>query len=576
MQKKPARKSRVAIPKKIAAQPAVPPPWVCVNDSALIRSKYKTQVINPFKIPDLPPRVIPKSGGKAKSAGMALDEQIIEFNAWASVQLYNGAFYNGQAFLGYTALSEMAQRPEYRAISETLAEEMTRKWIELKSISDEQKKAGEKTKSGKIADLEAFLKDLDVQGACRRVAELDGFFGRSHLYLDTGSTDNPKELLTPIGDGRNAITLAKFKGRKGFLKAVRPVEPVWTYPANYNANNPLRADWYNPQTWYALGTEIDVSRLLKFVGREVPDLLKPSYMFGGLSLTQMAKPYVDNWLRTRQAVADLIWSFSLRILKTNLAASLGADGSDLFNRLAFFTNLQNNQGAMVVDKDTEDVSNIQTSLASLDALQAQAQEHMCSVSREPVVKLLGIQPAGLNASSEGELVTWYDRVKAFQHKFYDANLRSVIDFAMLSLWGEVDEDITFDYAPLRELTDKEVAEQRKIDADTHAIYVELGAIDPQEVRQSLVDDPDSLYDGLDPNDMPEGDLDADFGEEGQADLGDLVGQFGAREPRKNRDDDNERREEPRAAPGRNDRARASLRREPTDRQLTTAERGARE
>ncbi|MGF6605041.1 hypothetical protein P3T23_009802, partial [Paraburkholderia sp. GAS448] len=48
-------------------------------------------------------------------------------------------------------------------------------------------------------------------------------------------------------------------------------------------------------------------------------MLKPAYAFGCLSLSQIAKPYVDNWLRTRQSVSDLLHSFSTMVLKTNLA-----------------------------------------------------------------------------------------------------------------------------------------------------------------------------------------------------------------------------------------------------------------
>ncbi|WP_163360700.1 anti-CBASS protein Acb1 family protein, partial [Klebsiella aerogenes] len=74
----------------------------------------------------------------------------------------------------------------------------------------------------------------------------------------------------------------------------------------YNTTNPLAADWYKPALWYVQGRPVHATRLLTFVGREVPDLLKPAYSFGGLSMSQMAKPYVDNWLRTRASVADLI------------------------------------------------------------------------------------------------------------------------------------------------------------------------------------------------------------------------------------------------------------------------------
>jgi hypothetical protein len=461
-----------------------------ISISALERSRMKKAGMIPvaFVLPEPAPNVIPKGGHT-----MAMDDLIIEANAWAAEAVYNGAYFNGVTFVGYPALAEMAQRPEYRRISEVLATEMTRKWIKFQSAT-----TGDKSKAARIAELETEMTRLDVQGAFRKMVELDGWFGRAHLYLDTGSTGNREELITSIGNGRDATTKAKFGGqdKRGFLRAVKPIEPVWCYPAKYNANDPLRDDWYNPQSWFCQGTEIHTTRLLTFVGRQVSDMLKPSYMFGGLSMTQQAKPYVDNWLRTRQAVADLIWSFSVRGLKTNLSTLLAGDGDAMFRRAGMFANMQNNQSLMLLDKDTEDFFNISTSLATLDALQGQAQEHMCSVTGTPVVKLLGIQPAGLNASSEGELTTWYDNVESNQEKFFTEKLTRVIDFVMLSLWGEVDEDITFKYESLRALTELELATMRKTQAETDMIYVEGQVLMPETVLKRLAADPNSPYDGL--------------------------------------------------------------------------------
>ena len=120
-------------------------------------------------------------------------------------------------------------------------------------------------------------------------------------------------------------------------------------------------------------------------------------------MTQLAKPYVNNWLRARQDVSDVLHRFSVSGILTNLTESLNADGDQLFKRLAIFDRCRDNNGVMALDKDTEEFFNISVPLSGIDALQAQAQEHMCSVTRIPVVKLLGIQPSGLNASSEGEL-----------------------------------------------------------------------------------------------------------------------------------------------------------------------------
>lgn len=536
--KRGAKNSRPAPRKAEPAAPlSLPPPWK-ITDDALIRSKLKSAGMIPvaFTLPTPPPGVLPKG-----NTGMAMDQAITELNGWAANQVMQAAWFNGVVALPMTLLSEMAQRPEYRRISEVLATEMTRKWIRLRSTSTD-----DQSKTEKIKQLDDELSRLNARAAFRKLAELDGLFGRAHLYIDTGQSDQAEELKSSIGDGRDEATKLKFAGQKGFLKALRPIEPVWCYPANYNANNPLKGDWYNPQSWFCLSKELHGTRLLTLIGREVPDLLKPAYMFGGLSLTQMVKPYVDNWLRTRQAVADLIWSFSVRGLKTNLATALGDNGAELFKRAALFANLQSNQGLMVMDKDTEDFFNIATPLGSLDALQAQAQEQLASVSATPVVKLLGIQPAGLNASSQGELTTWYDRVAAFQEAFFRAPLQRVVDFAMLSLWGERDPEIVFEFEQLEELTEIEEANKRKVDADTDVALIGAGVLDPHDARKRLAADPGSPYDGLDVDEMPEGPL--DLGDDDEPGLP-LIGERDG-DRRTGRDDEEGRRDGVRQRGGR--------------------------
>lgn len=490
--KKPKKKTplRISVPTEVLQSPA---PWMRISDSALTASQWKKTglIVNPFEqpLPLPPPRTLPPRTPKA--AIMAYDEQVIEANAWAAQAVYNGAFFNGITFMGFIYLSELAQRPEYRRITEVLATAATKEWIEFGSTSTD-----DDTKVEKINQLTQRCKELGIQDVIRKKCEMDGFFGRAHIYLDTGQTDDLPELKRSIGNGRDKTTDAKLGTQRNFLKAVRCIEPVWCYPAKYEAADPLKGDWYNPQTWFVQGKEVHITRLLTSFSREVPDLLKPAYMFSGLSLSQMAKPYVDNWLRTRQAVADLIWSFSVRILKTNMAALMGSDGTELFRRVAFFANLQNNQSMMIVDKDREDVTNLQTSLASLDALQAQSQEHMCSVTGTPVVVLLGIQPAGLNASSQGELNTWDSWVESYQEKFITKDLDTIVAFVQRDLWGAVDDDIVWTYRPLRSLSAKELAEVQLIEMQRDIGYIEGQVLDPMDVRKRLAADPDSPFDGL--------------------------------------------------------------------------------
>ena len=485
-----------------------------------------TTAISPFAFPEHPPGVIPpdvpamaqdaalKSAADWATTRFAQDaaQQPMIIAPFAAQGIYNQAFANGYGFAGYSYLAQLAQIAEYRVVTETIAAEMTREWVELKSTGDDDK-------TDKLKALGAAMDKFSVQEVFRKCAEADGFFGRGHLYIDTGDTDDRAELPHPIGDGRNELSRAKIA--KGSLKALRAVEPVWCYPTQYDSNDPLKPDWYAPRTWFCMGKELHATRLLTFIGREVPDLLKPAYSFGGLSLSQMVKPYVDNWLRTRQSVSDLIWSFSTMGLKTNMQELLSPGGEQLLARITAFNNFRNNRGTMLVDKDSEELFNVVTPLGTLDALQAQSQEHMAAASRIPLVKLLGIQPAGLNASSEGEIRSFYDWIKAFQELMFRRPLTAVLGFIQLSEFGEVDPEITFDFVDLWQLDEAGKSAVEKTKADTHDAYIAMGAVVPEEVRKALAADPESAYAGLDldatppPTDPSEEDLGEEVDEHGQ-------------------------------------------------------------
>ena len=331
-----------------------------------------------------------------------------------------------EGFIGFPQLAIMSQRPEYRSPVEIIATEATRKWIKFH--------AADKAKVANIAKIEAEFSRLNVQSVFRQVSELDGFYGRGHIYIDTGNTEDPAELKLPIGNGRDGMTKAKIA--KGSLKALRTVEPVWVWPVAYDSLNPLSERWYRPDQWFVMSNQVHKTRLLTFVSREVPDLLKPAYMFGGQSLIQMMIPVVENWLSTRKAVGEIIKKYSHLIFKANMTETINSGNvQNLLRRVALFTQLRNNNGVMLLDNSTEDFGNVSVPLSGLDVLQAQAQEHQCSLPRIPQIKLLGIQPAGLNATSEGELRAFEDMIHSYQEAFFRPNLTTILDLVQLNLFG---------------------------------------------------------------------------------------------------------------------------------------------
>lgn len=534
-----------------------------INNELLSRSKAKRQAA-PATLFKIGAKLHPP--GVASDAVMAMDDDTTAINAWA-FQNISAILNDGQTFLGYPLLAELAQRPEYRRITETIARHMTRKWIEFDVKTDGDGAGGDKAKRkndnkeaaaeveaeaddedaapfgasdlafgngsagsaakegsepvdpasnkpekslapdqdklDKVAKLEERLEEIGAKHAFYKIAEQDGFFGRSHLYVDLDTTDDPAELKTPIGNGSDETTEMKLKNKAGALKILKPVEAVWCYPTNYNSNNPLKSDWYSPKSWFVMGTELDASRLLTFIGREVPDILKPAYSFGGLALSQMVKPYVENWINTRQAVASIVRAFSIFVLKTKLTDALETSGDELFSRVELFNNFRDNSGTFVIDKDDEDFANVSASLSSLDKLQAQAQEQMASIAGIPIVLLLMITPSGLNASSEGEIQAFWDWVHSYQESFFRTHLTTVINMLQISEFGEVDPDITWTFARLEGLNDLEWSQKELAQAQTDTAYVDAGIIDPIEVRKALVANSQSRYHGLDVDDVPE-------------------------------------------------------------------------
>jgi phage-related protein (TIGR01555 family) len=253
-----------------------------------------------------------------------------------------------------------------------------------------------------------------------------------------------------------------------------------------------------------MGKKVHTSRLLTFVGRELPDILRPAYNFCGLSMSQMAKPYVDNWLRTRQSVSDLLHSFSVSGIKTNMQATLGGiGGEDMLMRAQLFNQTRDNRGLFMLDKETEEFFNVSTPLGTLDHLLAQSQEQMASVAGIPLVKLLGITPSGLNASSDGEIRAFYDFIGSYQQHLFGRHLETVLKIIQLNEFGVIDDEIGFRFEPLWELNETERAAVRKTDVDTAVELINAGVLHPEEERKRLATTEDSLYHGLDVDDVPE-------------------------------------------------------------------------
>lgn len=471
------------------ALPVVPPPAdeprgkpMTISAQALAHAKANKrrknrhdipneQVMKPYQFPAgvLPEGVAMDSCGPASGVG-----------SWASngISMYN----EGLGFFGYPYLAQLNQRAEYRHACEIWAEHAVRKWIKITGVTDDTKKSA----------IEAELDRLNVRDVFQDWMTQDQMYGRGQIFLDFGDADRSNELKVPL-----RVTPAKINQRRP-LRALSVVEPMWSSPGMYVTNNPLRPDFYKPQAWFVYGKTVHTSRMLTIVSRPVSDMLKPAYAFGGVSLTQMMAPYVDNWLTTRESTSDMINTYSTMVLSTDMGNALtGGNGQNVYDRVDMFNQTRDNRGTMVVDGDSETLTNVAVPLSGLPELQSQTQEHLASVARIPLSIYLQITPTGLNATSDGETRNFYADVHGYQEKNVRPAMHIVLQIVQLGLFGAIDPAIGFEFIPLWELSEKEQAETRKIEADTDAVYITNGVVSNDEARERLANEEDGPYKSVD-------------------------------------------------------------------------------
>ena len=459
-------------------KPAVPAAPAATKDG-LSRALYKAQQLRtpryPFQAPALARGVLPD--GVQAPVAIAMDD----FHGQYGASAYG--FGDVAGFPGYQHLSALALRAEFRNMANSISTEITREWIELRSSET----AGDETKA-KVTELTQKLKDIGLQQIIQRAAEQECLFGRAQLLISIKGHD----LDTPLVLDKRTIKPDSFD-------KVTVVEPIWTSPQVWNSLRPQDSDFYRPAKWWMLGQPVHATRLLTIITRQVPDMFKAAFNFSGISLSQLAEKYVEQWLRTKTSVADLINNFSITALATSMDGVLigSDDGEDLMNRADLFTAMRSNKGLMLLDKDREELVQVNTPLGGLHELQAQALEHLCSVSRIPAVILTGVSPSGLNASSEGEIRIFYDYISALQENFWRSPIDTILKVLQLSMYASVDPDISFGFVPLFQMNQTELASIRTADATNAQTYVNMGAVSAEEVRELLARDPESGYQGLD-------------------------------------------------------------------------------
>ena len=104
----------------------------------------------------------------------------------------------------------------------------------------------------------------------------------------------------------------------------------------------------------------------------------------------------------------------------------------------------------------------------------------------PITRLFGVSPGGMNATGESDMRNYYDGVRSIQNtEAYPMILRIA---RIISVWKKIPEPY-IEFMPLQTMNEKEEAElekikadKEKLEADTYKMYVDMGVLEPYQVK----------------------------------------------------------------------------------------------
>jgi len=285
--------------------------------------------------------------------------------------------------------------------------------------------------------------------------------------------------------------------KPGSYRGMTQIDPYWITPEldMRAASDPAARNFYEPTWWRINGQRYHRSHLIIIRTNEVPDILKPTYFYGGVPLPQRIAERVYAAERTANEAPLLAMTKRSTFIHTDVAQAL-ANQKKFDERMEVWTRYRDNMGVKILGKD-ETAEQFDTSLTDLDNVIMTQFQLVAAIAEVPATKLLGTSPKGFNATGEFEEASYHEMLESIQAH----DLTPLINrHHMLCIRSEISPKAPFvtniSWKPVDSPTAKEKAEINKMNADTGSVLVNAGAISPDEERERLINDPDSGYSAL--------------------------------------------------------------------------------
>lgn len=386
-----------------------------------------------------------------------------------------------QGFIGFAACAILKQNWIINNACNIPGQDAIRPGYEL-SVKEENQLSTEE-----IDDFKSIsLKKYQILEICARAVEKKKVFG-SALVVPLFNCDY--DYSVPYNP--ESIKPNSYKG-------MVVVEPFWLqFEFNQDAlQNPLSPYFYNP-TWFKLsnGIRIHSSHCIFLKNTVVPDILKPTYYYGGIPLTQMIYQRVYAAERVANEAPMLALSKRLLVADLNISSFL-KNSQEIKDKCAALSYMRDNFG-VAVKRTGDNIQQIDTNLSDFDALIMTQYQLVAAIAQMPATKLLKAQPTGLNATGEYDFKDYVQSLQTIQ----DNDMKPIIDrhneLLSISMGKKIDFTTTFN--PIDVPSKSDLAQINSLKAQTLSALVQSGILAQEEARESLRSDEDTDFNSLQGN-----------------------------------------------------------------------------
>lgn len=404
------------------------------------------------------------------------------------------AWYGSQGFLPYQVTAMIGQHWLVDKACTMPAEDAVRKGFDL-TVND-----GEKIGPEILSEIERCNREFRLDKNLIEYVRFGRMFG-IRLCLFLVDSDDPDFYYKPFNP--DGVTPGSYKG-------MCQIDPQWVVPQldMKAASNPMDKNFYVPTWWQISGSTNEVTKQINsqyvhrshfaiFIESEVADILKPTYLWGGVSVPQKIAERVYCSERTANEAPLLAMTKRILLYKTDLENAV-LNQQKLTERLNWAVQMRNNYGYQMMDT-SEEVQQLETTLTDLDEAIMSQYQLVASASGVPATKLLGTVPKGFNSTGDYEINSYHEMLESLQEnhmsELIEKHLIRVMKSSITTKFNK-DFEICVKWKPLRSLSAEQLANVNKLKADTDVELVQTGAISGEDVRKRLIADVDSGYNGI--------------------------------------------------------------------------------